>query len=706
MVARAVAQALGNVRRVPDYIPFMGGLDTVTPPLQIERGFARAARNFECSINGGYTRFQGYERFDGQAAPSDAQYAVLDVTITGAFAVGDTITGASSGATAVVLAVVTSGTPDYLVITKIVGTFTNPETLNVSGNPQGTTSSVATVNGAATGVLHAQYNNLAADEYRDDIAAVPGSGPVRGVWMYGANNTVYAFRNNAGGTATALYKSSSSGWTAVALGRQLSFTSGGTTAIAEGDTITGAISGATAVVTRVVVTSGTWAGGDAAGKFVFASQTGTFQAENIDVGASPNLATIAGDSSAITLLPDGRYEFITANFGGSPNAKRIYGCDGVNKGFEFDGTVYVPIDTGMTLDQPKHIAAHKNHLFFSFGGSLQHSGLTVITGTTERFGPYNWSVVVGAAELAMGDTITGLLSQPGGEATAALGVFSRNQLAMLYGTSSADWELNTYKQEAGAYEWSIQNLGETMFLDDRGVTTLSTSAAFGNFADATLSRRIQDWVTERRTTIDASCIARDKNQYRLFFTDGSALFITMYNRKLVGMMPMFFLDNVECCCSLEKADGSEAIYFGSDDGFVYQMEKGTSMDGDDLEHYLYLVFNHSGGPRTIKSYRNGMLEVEGQGYAEMQISADLGYGSANVIQQDSQSAVMGFDASFWDAGSWDVGVWDGVTLMPSEFDLCGDAENCSLKIYGNSDYFAPITLSGAIINMIPRRLMR
>jgi hypothetical protein len=163
---------------------------------------------------------------------------------------------------------------------------------------------------------------------------------------------------------------------------------------------------------------------------------------------------------------------------------------------------------------------------------------------------------------------------------------------------------------------------------------------------------------------------------------------------------------VECICSLEKNDGSEAIYFGDSNGFVYQMEKGTSFDGDAIEHYLHLTFNHGRSPRVLKSYQNGSLEVSGEGYAELAVSADLGYGSPEVVQQDIQTVITSFSAAQWDAFTWDAFVWDGQTLMPSEFNLRGDAENCSLKIAASSDYFAPVTLSGAIVNNIPRRIMR
>ena len=71
--------------------------------------------------------------------------------------------------------------------------------------------------------------------------------------------------------------------------------------------------------------------------------------------------------------------------------------NGSGLAFEFDGTYLVPIRTGMTTDTPSHIAAHRNYLFLSFRGSLQMSGIG---------DPYAWSPVLGASEIAMGDTIT------------------------------------------------------------------------------------------------------------------------------------------------------------------------------------------------------------------------------------------------------------------------------------------------------------
>ncbi len=688
-LARAV-QSIGRVQPVPAMIQFGGGCDFETPPLSTPSGLCRAAQNYEADVMGGYARVLGYERHDGRPAPSAATAVVLDITLTGSIAVGNTVTGVTSAATAVVVAV-ESG---YIVVTKVVGTFVSGEVLNVAAAPQATTTSAA--HGASTPALRAYYKNLAADEYRDDIAAPTGVGNSLGGFRF--NGVTYTWRNNTGGTAASLWKSSSIGWTAVALGRQLSFTSGGTYVIAEGDTITGATSAATAVITRVVLTSGTFAGGTAAGKLIFASQTGTFQSENLNVGANLNVATIGGNSAAITMLPGGRFEHVVENFGGAANTTRVYGCDGVNKGFEFDGTVFVPIDTGMTADTPLHVHVNQLQLFFSFGGSVQHSG----PGT-----PYVWSAILGASELAMGDTVTGFQAQPGSESVGAMAIFTRNRTAILYGTGVSNWKLNTYRKELGAYAYTNQDVGYTMFLDDQGVTSLKTAQSYGNFAHAALSSRIKSWVNGKRTKATASCVVRDKSQYRLFFSDAYVLYFTF--SKLGGMMPVKLANAATWAWSSEESDGSEVVYFGSTNGMVYQMERGTSFDGAEISHNINIAWDFLGSPNLVKRFHHARLEVSGDGYSEFAFTYKLGYASTEIAQPGTQSEALSFSSGTWDDGvsEYDSGItWDGTTLAPALVDMGGEGENLSLIIRGSSDYFEAVRFSGAVVHHSKRRYLR
>ena len=77
----------------------------------------------------------------------------------------------------------------------------------------------------------------------------------------------------------------------------IAFTSGGTTELKVGDTITSVAASETAICTSVRLTSGTWAGGDAAGVLCLKTQSGVFQAGAINnTGGADDFGTIAGDT--------------------------------------------------------------------------------------------------------------------------------------------------------------------------------------------------------------------------------------------------------------------------------------------------------------------------------------------------------------------------------------------------------------------------
>lgn len=688
----ATIQSIGNAKPKPFHIPFQGGADFETPALSVPSGFIRASQNYECAVIGGYESVTGYERTDGRPAPSAGVASVIDITLTGTISVGDTVTGVTSAATGVVI----SRPTGKVVVTKVTGTFVSGEVLNVAATPQATTTSTA--RGASTALLRATYKNLAADEYRDDITVPTGSGSSLGGIRFGG--VTYTWRNNAGGTAANIWKSTGSGWSQITLYNEISFTAGGATVPAEGATLTQG--GVTATIKRVVATtaSTTWATNTAAGRLIITNPAGGNFAAGAATCGAINF-TLSGAQTAITLLPSGRYQFVVDNFAGGTNTVRIYGCDNVNRGFEFDGTVLVPISTGMTSDIPTNVAAHKNQLFFSFGSSVQHSG----PGT-----PYIWSVILGAAEIGMGDTVTGFAAQVGNESVGALAIFTRNRTSILYGNGVANWQLVPYRQELGAYKYTIQDVGYTMFLDDPGVTSLQAAQEFGNFSHNTITARIKSWLDTRRGLVTAACVSRDKSQYRLFFSDGYALFITFNGRKIVGIMPMNFVDPVVWAWSSEDSNGSEVMLFGSTDGHVYQMEKGTSFDGDAIVSNIQLAWDFLGSPLLIKRFHDASLEVAGDGYAEFQFTYKLGYGDTTIAQPATQNETLSFAGGAWDdsGASWDDTdlVWDGLTLYPSNVDMGGEGTNLSLIIKGNSDYSVPIKFSGALVNFAPRRYAR
>lgn len=87
----------------------------------------------------------------------------------------------------------------------------------------------------------------------------------------------------------------------------VAFTSGSTKP-SVGDTLTGATSTETLVVIGVVLTSGSWAGADAAGTLFVEQVSGVFQSENLDntTTSASNVMTIGGDIGGVAAEIIGR----------------------------------------------------------------------------------------------------------------------------------------------------------------------------------------------------------------------------------------------------------------------------------------------------------------------------------------------------------------------------------------------------------------
>ncbi len=669
-----------------EMIALKGGLDLVTPTLSLKPGVARDALNYECNIGGGYTRIAGYERFDGRTAPSSASYVILTVTFSAAVVVGNTVTGVTSGHTGIVIA---TGA-DYLVLTGVTGAFTATETLNVGGVPKAVV--VTTVGIASTARQDAIHTALAASYYRTLIAKPPGSGPVRGV-LYLAG-VAYAFRNNAGGTAVDVYKSSGAGWVAVPLYKTVSFTLGGTATPADGATLTqGAV---TATVKRVCTRSGAWTG-TAAGTFVITTPSGgsgnfTAGAATLSGGAT---VTLSGVQTSIALAPDGRFEFVVANFG---TAARAYGADGKNKAFEFDGDVLAPITTGMTTDTPTHVAFFKFYLFLGFGPSLQFSGIGA---------PFAWTPVLGAGEINLGESISNLLQMPGNQSGGALLCQTRNGTQILYGSASP-WQLVNYNVGTGGIGYTAGNLAGVYTFDDRGIIGLNATLAYGNFDQMAITANLRPFTIANRQYACAATVNRERSQYRVFFSNGYGLYATIVNDKHIGTMPVYFPDPVNTVWEGEDSNGNEITLIGSTSGYVYQLDAGTSFDGAAINSYITLNYDAIKGPRMIKRFRKMVAEITGASYVELTVNYSLGYGSPLIAPQAAPTYASSFSGVVWDAGyTWDSGiVWDSRALLPSEMELQGSAENIAVTISNNCDYAAPYTINSLIVHFTPRRGLR
>ncbi len=673
---------------IPDIIVMQGGVDQMTPLLQLKSGVLRDALNFEANILGGYSRIYGYERYDGTAlASAQSNQAVFIASFVNIPTVGQTLTGATSGATGYILEI----GPNYVVVTAVTGTFATPETVKVGTTVIGTTA----IPGVLTPAEQAAHTALAANYRRAFINPVPGSGPVRGVFIY--NDILYAFRDNVGGTATLLYAASGSSWTNIPYLNEISFTAG-TTVPVEGATLTQG--GVTATLKRAVLQSGVWAG-SAAGRLIITNPSGgSFSAGAATIGSTT--VTLSGTSTAITFATGGLFEVVVGNFSGQSATNRAYGCDGANRCWEFDGTVLVPIVTGFSPDTPKHIAIHKNFLFAAVQGSVGYSAPGL---------PYDWTAIDGGGVIAFGDNITNMLELPGSQATATMGIWTLHNTYTLYGTGQSSWNSVPFNTGTGAYDYTAENMAHSYVFDSTGIIDMQTVLNYGNFASSAITYPINNFIQKNRTLVVGSCLNRLKSQYRLFFSNGYALYSTTIQGQYgqantTYNMPVLFPNPVNCVVSTKLSSGTEVAYFGSTNGYVYKMESGTSFDGVAINSYLTFVTNSVGSPQTEKHFRHARIEAIGQSYFNFLFGYILGYGTTDIVSNNKVQYENNVSTPYWDAFTWDAFTWDGGSIVPTDCDMQGDAENYAVSINCSSDAFYPFTINSIIVNYSPRRIKR
>jgi hypothetical protein len=148
------------------------------------------------------------------------------------------------------------------------------------------------------------------------------------------------------------------------------------------------------------------------------------------------------------------------------------------------------------------------------------------------------------------------------------------------------------------------------------------------------------------------------------------------------------------------------MFLGATNGFVYELDRGTSFDGSAIAASIGLPFNSINSPRILKRYRKASVEVTGDAYAEFQFGYDLGYRSRYFTQDSDSSHENDLRASYWDEWIWDEFVWDGSDIAPSEVEVRGTAENIAIRVSSVSELLEPFTVNSIIVHYTLRRGLR
>ena len=591
---------------------FKGGLITNLSPLQLGiqfPGSARVLRNFEPSIEGGYRRIDGFDKYDSAIVP-----AYGDARVHGS---------GQTGTTLVVANLMSSPLEgDTFTTTGVAGTYT----IATGGVSYSSSTKRATL------TLTASMASSPAD--KAVITFTSGTGIMQGVAAW--TGKVIAARNNS------LYQSTGSGWTKIsnpAYGTVLVNGAGqtGTSLTVDGLTSTPKAGDTFSVAGIELVYT------------VTADATVTSGGATLTI--SPALASSPADNAVITFLSASRdaatkYRFEKYRIS---TTEKICGVDSVNVPFVYNGTSFTELHSAPSdVIGAEHVVWFKNQLFFAKGDKLTFTAPY----TDNDFTPANGSGVI-----SVGNAITGLIVF-----REQLIIFSQQKISRLVGNTLADFVLQPITLNIGCVDTdTIQEIGsDVMFLGPDGLRLLSGTDKFGDYSLAVVSKFIQSEMTAfiASSTSFASVVIREKSQYRIFGYNSS---VTTQNA--VGVLGTQTIGDQTGTISWAELRGIrayvadsdyygrvETIVFAHTSGYVYEMEQGNSFDGENIIATFSTPFVPMEDPRIRKAFYKLFLYTDPQGSVTTSVNLKLDFDDEGVIQPDTitlsnQTGAVGFYGS-------------------------------------------------------------
>lgn len=676
------------------YAALTGGIDQASSPLNMKPGRLQRGLNVEENFGQqGYSFVLGYERFDGRSAPSQADYSLQRFHLgTVAIAAGNTVTNATTASGLVVSVTVDVGSfaggdaEGVLLLTNVTGAWADGDPIKVGGVQRATAADI-TESGSAAYADNQTAMTTVREYLRALIAKPPGEGAILGGAVF--NGVVYCVRNIVGSATATLWKSSASGWQSVKTGLHPSgaykFEAANFSGASD-DLSLYFVSGRTRLGKVTVDDVVTFAAP------IWGSEATSTTAVTIGLGAKTlTIAESARDwvvGSALTVwdvADRANYMVgtVTAYNSGTGQLDMnitVIGGVGTLSNWEIGRTDYT--------DKPFLLTEHKNHMWLAYQqGQLQTSNLGDPMAATTT-----------AALFGLGQDIHALISLKG----KALGVFCESKVDVIDGSSATDWNKTTYSQTVGAIAETVQeNSGNAMMLTRRGLTTLQSTDAFGDFESAIFSRDVQKTLEVYRNRVVGSRMARNNYQYRLYFDDGTNLRFTLLSGsptpKPRDVSPSLSTYNhiPSCTFSGVMADGKDRMFFGTEDGWLMEEDAGSSFDGTAIYYAAMLAYDHFKSPAMDKQFHKLELELSCQDPLTINFRMLFDYDDG-TFDFGGGTAVLAGEGGLYDSGTFDQIYFDRPGLSRQESGIDGQGRNMALLIWAESDFVRPATLQGVM----------
>lgn len=255
--------------------------------------------------------------------------------------------------------------------------------------------------------------------------------------------------------------------------------------------------------------------------------------------------------------------------------------------------------------------------------------------------------------------------------------------------------IETFSDRSSSYPMTAQRfLGTMIFSDDRGVTLLDTSEAFGDFKAASISKRVNSTYDINKSNTLGAIVNRHKNQYILFYKSGDGLIFTFdIEKKIKGATYFDTLHAFSYINYGKHETGEECTIAGDNNGYVlFFREKAQSFDGNPIITRFTTAFHNYGSIASKKQFRKILFEISAQRGTQFLIHCDYDYKSINQPKGESQSPLSEGSGGVWATDNWSNFLWSGSVIGLLHTYFAGWGVNMSVAFTTSSSYFDPHTI--------------
>ena len=308
------------------------------------------------------------------------------------------------------------------------------------------------------------------------------------------------------------------------------------------------------------------------------------------------------------------------------------------RGYEI-GTEQIAENVDNERKYPAYIQAHQSHLFVGYtGGSIIWSALG---------DPTNFSAIVGAGAAAfpnIGTQLTGLESGY----MRRLWIFGSDSVHYIEGSSAATFVRRTLTAEFGAAADTIQHGTTPIFFSNTGMLQVASGEGV-NAGTILLSRALRPYIqslSRKGVRPTTSMLLRDKDQYRVYFDDGTAIVGALVLRGKRGFVWEFSTlrySRSVFVASNTSAPRDEAGQYLADRALIAfgrEDERGVPVDGDKSDGFVYIDSTPPEGGAAPQTFDGNAI------HAAMQLGLQL-LRQPTIIKKFNRAIIQGAgDADF------------------------------------------------------------